>query len=514
MNGTTQISYENVSKMRNIQTSVNYNRDKWASRAAVIYRKTGDFKAGDGINIPNSGYSKVNVNGGLSRKFGSNKRLNIEYIGDYARNIGYPALIMDARKTDANIASAELKWQPDGKYLHSVDTKIYYNHIGHYMDDFDRNVMHRNVMPMMHMNMFGRTTTMGFNEDMLFSGSTRSLGIHVHYYHLSAFGDMKMISMMKGMSDKYMLNLGDVSLHQIENSVNYNQQLSNRLQWTVEGRYTFSSRNISNSGERSFFENKYGISTPQKNYNIYSVSTSLSTDLLRDTRLQLSLSKAQRVPTRIESYGHQIYNNTDGAFYNGNPGLKPENSYQAQLSLQSEQSNWGFKSDIYVNQLHNHIIGVIVSNNAGKKVKDYENISSAFMWGAEARLWWKFMPNMKLYSNSAYTYGQNISLHEPLPLISPLHGIAGVKYDKDKYDIDFDMHYATKQDRIAHKTTLEDVTHGYTVYNVSASYQIYKEIRLIGGIENLFDRYYHNHLSFGNLPNPGRNIYVTLRVNW
>ena len=514
VSGNTMLSYEAVSHMRNIQTSMNFNQDKWAGRAAIIYRKAGDFRAGDGIVIHNSGYSKVNVNSSASRKIGDNKRLNIEYIGDFARNIGYPALIMDARKADADIASATLNWQPNSPYLHSINSKIYFNHIGHHMDDFNRNVMHRSVMPMMHMNMFGRTTTMGANEDLLFSSSTKSLGVHIHYYHLNAFGNMKMLSMMKGMSNKYMLNLGDVSLHQIENSINYNQQLSDHLQWTAEGRYTFSSRNITNSGERAYFEQKYNINTPQKNYSIYSVSTSLSYDVIRNTKLQLSLAKAQRVPTQIESYGHMIYNNTDGAFYDGNPELKPEDSYQAQLSLQSQQNNWGFKSDVYVNQLHNHIMGVIIKNSGGKKVKDYENITSAIMWGAEFRGWWKFVPDLKLYSNSSYTYGENLTLNEPLPLIPPLHGIVGLQYNKPKYNIDFNMHYATKQDRIAKKTTLEDITHGYTVYNVSASYKIYSGIRLIGGVDNIFDRYYHNHLSFGDLPNPGRNVYLTISANW
>jgi len=87
---------------------------------------------------------------------------------------------------------------------------------------------------------------------------------------------------------------------------------------------------------------------------------------------------------------------------------------------------------------------------------------------------------MKLYSNAAYTYGENQTLSEPLPLIPPLHGIVGLIYDKTKYSIDCNIDYATKQDRIVKKTSPEDMAHDlilkhhHRFYRVSGYYVLWK----------------------------------------
>jgi len=48
------------------------------------------------------------------------------------------------------------------------------------------------------------------------------------------------------------------------------------------------------------------------------------------------------------------------------------------------------------------------------------------------------------------------------------------------------------------------------VINVRGSYTLQNATSLRFGIDNLFDTLYHEHLSFGNLPNEGRNVYLSV----
>lgn len=53
-------------------------------------------------------------------------------------------------------------------------------------------------------------------------------------------------------------------------------------------------------------------------------------------------------------------------------------------------------------------------------------------------------------------------------------------------------------------------TDGYFVVNVRGSMQLRPGMELSSRVNNVFDVYYHKHLSYGNLPSLGRDIYVPL----
>ena len=74
---------------------------------------------------------------------------------------------------------------------------------------------------------------------------------------------------------------------------------------------------------------------------------------------------------------------------------------------------------------------------------------------------------------------------------------------------DLESRMAMPQNRVARIFNDEDGTDGYFVINVRGGTTLGPGIDLIVGIDNLFDVHYHEHLSFGNLPNPGCNSYLT-----
>lgn len=82
-------------------------------------------------------------------------------------------------------------------------------------------------------------------------------------------------------------------------------------------------------------------------------------------------------------------------------------------------------------------------------------------------------------------------------------------YAQQMWD-DLEARMATPQNRVARILADEDGTDGYFVVNVRKGSTLGPGIDLSIGIDNLFDVHYHEHLSFGNLPNPGRSFYLTL----
>ncbi len=95
-------------------------------------------------------------------------------------------------------------------------------------------------------------------------------------------------------------------------------------------------------------------------------------------------------------------------------------------------------------------------------------------------------------------------------LIPPLTGWTSLRAMYNKWWGDLEAQMAMPQNRVARIFADEDGTDGCCVVNVRGGTTLGPGIDLSIGLDNLFRVYYHEHLCFSNLPNPGRNFYFTL----
>ena len=109
-----------------------------------------------------------------------------------------------------------------------------------------------------------------------------------------------------------------------------------------------------------------------------------------------------------------------------------------------------------------------------------------------------------------YTEGYNYQLEEALLMIAPFNSQLKLFYDTKDIRFIYELDYYADQDRIASKSSNEDKTKSYLLSNIRLDFDINKSSKLKFGIENLFDKSYHHHLSVNNLPGKGRNIYLGL----
>jgi iron complex outermembrane receptor protein len=162
----------------------------------------------------------------------------------------------------------------------------------------------------------------------------------------------------------------------------------------------------------------------------------------------------------------------------------------------------------------------MLSNSPG--VRRYINIDKAFVTGFEIGWKQQLFRNIRHDLTVVYTYGEDQNLNEPLPEIPPLeimYRLAG-NFWKDWILPEILFRQVLKQDRIA-TSYGENETPAFNVFDFRLSWLATKNITLTGGVENIFDTAYYEHLSrsvrdvsMRPIYSPGRSFYATLTFNF
>jgi iron complex outermembrane receptor protein len=146
-------------------------------------------------------------------------------------------------------------------------------------------------------------------------------------------------------------------------------------------------------------------------------------------------------------------------------------------------------------------------------VKSFINIPYAIVAGVEASGFFKPLPSVDFVSTIRYTSATDNN-NNPLPNIAPLKNISSVRYQPNKCSIQLEVESATSQHQIS-QLFGEDATDAYVLLHARFGYNFAiskTNIELQAGIENVFDKNYHEHLDWGNIARAGRNIYVVLKL--
>ena len=121
---------------------VNLAQNDLALRGSFSYRRADDFKPGGRPALANTQFAKYNYKIDLAKK-GGRHQFGLSLLGDEAWDIGYPALLMDARRAQSRLLSAEHSWKPAVPWLHRARTQVYFSRVDHWMDDERRDVSQR-----------------------------------------------------------------------------------------------------------------------------------------------------------------------------------------------------------------------------------------------------------------------------------------------------------------------------------------------------------------------------------
>ncbi|MFA7327508.1 MAG: TonB-dependent receptor [Candidatus Kapaibacterium sp.] len=510
--------FSSASDYYNSKGKVNYSYENFAALVSYSVKNAGNYSAGNSISVNNSSFRKENVKLNTLFKSSENTSHGLEYIYDHSADIGYPALIMDTRSTDMNMISYQLGMKNISDLILSWDTRVYYNSISHLMDDYDRSdeeIMNRAVMPGMYMPMDGTTETMGFlTKNKLLLGDD-ILKLSMEVFRMNAFSDMKM-EMLETGREMYLINLGDIETYSGGIYAGYFTQLNESFLLKLNGRIDYITRTVNNEFARAIAESYWGDNYTASNLQL-NTSVNLQKEFSESQSTNLTLSRVERAPTHLESFGFYIYNISDNSIYIGNPNLNKEKSYSVNLGYDYNVDDFNVKLNLYNDYIVDYIAGlkddgVEVVETFAQSFKLFQNIGDANITGIEASLDYNINENFGLLTKVKYQYSQSLKYNESLPFTPPLSGLINFSYRSDDIVSVISAEFAAEQNNISKNITIEDSTPGYVILNWRNNYKINDTFTVRFGVENVFDKYYYTHFSINNLPNLGRNLYLGLVV--
>lgn len=208
----------------------------------------------------------------------------------------------------------------------------------------------------------------------------------------------------------------------------------------------------------------------------------------------------------------------------GNPGLDATRNNQVDLGAKWSGSRVYASASLFYSRLNDYIY---VSDQADPdgpeggliRARVYQNID-ATMWGGEFGGQLALPQELYLKGTLSYVRGENDDTNQPLAEIPPLTGSLSLRYDNGTWFAEALERFAARQNRVD-PTLNESETPAWAVTDLKAGYN-WQDWTLIAGVNNLFDRFYTNHLSYQRdpfasgfkVPEMGRFLYLNVAWNY
>jgi iron complex outermembrane recepter protein len=279
-----------------------------------------------------------------------------------------------------------------------------------------------------------------------------------------------------------------------------------------------------------------------KDYFLWSAFLTAEYNLSEQLTLSGGYGYAMRPPSLTELY-------TGGAFFGliqngfnaiyGNPALDPERLHQFDVGVKANYERFRGGAHAFFSWVQDYItyqphpfgrefftINDVEFNegtfNLQTRLREFrfKNTGLATLLGGEALGEYDVRPWLTPFATLSYVQGYDETIHEPLPSITPLEARVGVRiHDPSKaprWGLEFLARLVDEQSLVA-ASLGEQLTGGFTVFNVRGYWQVRDNVLLTAGVDNLGDRYYREHLDLRTglgVFQPGINFYFGMRVNY
>ena len=479
----------------------------------VFSRAADCYQVGGGQLLNFSQFSKFNLFANAGVRLTDTDVLESTVIFDRATDVGYPALNMDVSKAQGFITSLSYKHRFSGA---GWETKVYYNHIIHIMDDTTRPDV------AIHMDMPGDSWTTG-----LYSLLTTSLGgesraqhdVAVNYdlYYNRLFADMTMYP--GGAAPMYMVTWPDVGTLNTGLAVTDNVSIDERQSLRLSGKLAWQQQRLNNeegySGQKVFFP----LMTDSYHQTTGRIAASYQFSIF-NSQFSIGSGWGSRAPTVTEAYGYYLNNTFDQYDYIGNPHLKNESAFELNANSQFSifNSQFSILIDANVFLFKDYIIGRLddrlsAMTVGAEGVKVYRNLDHATISNLSLTADWQLTERLAWSGKVSYSLGRDDE-DNPLPLISPVSWRTELEYSYRHLQTRVEVKGNADQTDYSAKYG-ESETPAWNIINLSAAYQfsIFNfQFSIRAGVENLFDKNYSSYSDWNNIPQKGRNIYLNLSV--
>ncbi|OYX24383.1 MAG: TonB-dependent receptor [Algoriphagus sp. 32-45-6] len=488
---------------------VGFQGEKYDIGVLGSYSAGNDYLDGDGNPVP-ANFKRGTV--GLYADFQASEKdlLQISVNRNFARNVDFPSLGMDLRTDDTWMGSLKHTRTFSGRSLAKWSNSIYFTQVDHLMDNLLREPRTSNAgVPVI-------TQNFGFRTEGEWKFSTGKLFAGVDFKEESANGIRTREITAGPMAGKVFYdNLWqDSQIRKTGLFANYLIPLGQTV-ISASGRLEVNQA-IANDPAEEFAQLHSEVENTQLNPGI---SIGAQRDLGKAFSLGIWAASVRRSGSLLERYINYLAVGLDPWELVGDPQIKPETNNELDVVLGYNREKIALELTLFGSYMTDYISSVKTELKprlaTSPGVRQYVNVDEAMKTGVEVNFRQQISPRFSQTLGLAYTYAKDLILDAPLPEIAPLdlrYGLRGQFFD-GKLQTGLNLRHVLAQERVS-EVFGEGKTPGFTLLDLDASYPIGKMLLIKGGVQNLLDETYYEHLTrpigMNKTPMyaPGRNYFV------
>lgn len=255
---------------------------------------------------------------------------------------------------------------------------------------------------------------------------------------------------------------------------------------------------------------------------------------------RLSLGHKTRAPSAVERFSwlptEASGGLADGNIYVGNPQLRIEKAWLAELGFDWQGRAAYVRPTLYYRRLEDFIQGVaydatpdvidtpvemVASMNGDRTPLRFANVD-AQIYGADMAFGARLAGPLRVDGVASFVRGKRRDIHDNLYRVAPANIRLMLGWEAARWGLGVEGVAFARQHKVS-TTNGEQPSAGYVLASILGHWSISNALRLDAGVENLFNRYYVEHLAGYNrnsgsdvavgarLPGTGRSGFVRLR---
>ncbi len=255
---------------------------------------------------------------------------------------------------------------------------------------------------------------------------------------------------------------------------------------------------------------------------------------------RLTVARKSRAPSLIERFSwlptEASGGLADGNIYVGTPNLKPEKAWIVETGFDWAGASAYVRPVVYFRRVDDFIQGVPYDATPGVVDTSVEMVAqangdatplrfantSAEIWGADVAFGGAIAGPLRIDGVASYVRGRRRDVADDLYRMAPASGRFALAWETARWSLAIEGQAMAAQKKVSAANS-EASSKGYVLASLYGHWLVRDGLRIDVGIENLFDRYYLEHLAGYNriggssvplgarLPGMGRSAFMRLR---
>lgn len=442
----------------------------------------------------------------------------IAYTRQDGANTLYPYLQMDSPYDISDRMSARYEWQNLPGSVRSIHVQSYYTRVIYWMTDEKRQSA-LTARDAFSMGTFARTRVAGGRSDITFRKGV-TMGFETFQRNWDAVNSFRMAMMV---ADQNIIPNVNTTVSGAYGE--WNKSLTDRIRVGAGARLDTANMYVrSAAANTNLYEAYKGVSNLQRRDTNPSANARIHAGLSNDLELFAGIGSTVRLPDAQERY---FNHRRMGSDWVGNPALRPSRNNEVNAGLNLRRRGFFLKPLFFYSHLRDFIV---VHNQAriamrptvmNMMARSYAN-GDARIYGGELSYGLPLGPRWMLSGGSSYSRGRKDAIASlgirdtDLPEMPALRARSALRYGTRRWFAEAEGIAARRQQHV--DTDLREMpTPGYGLLHLKAGVHL-KQVAVTGGIDNVLNHYYIEHLSFQRdpfrngmrIPEPGRSLFVNI----